>query len=513
MANIIEIPDGSNNWGEAMRQNLGALNSEIITATSKANSAVNIASLRVRSVNGVFPDDTGNVDVSAVAVDQTARDQAAAAQSTANSKYLKPVAGIPTADLANAVQVTLGKADTAYQKPASGIPQTDLNQFSQDALGRANTAFDRSADLADGGRLAATAKEIADADLNGYTANGWYLGGSNAVNGVGFGRFVLAVSSAGAGYVHQRMLGLTGDILSGEWTRFQTGGPGSAWSGWVKVTDIAGAVDSTARTRANAAVRTVNSTAPDANGNVVVTVSGGGYIKPTNGIPKSDLESAVQTSLGKADTALQSAPVTSVNSKTGSVTLAAADVGAAPTTHTHTADQISDASSSGRTLLTTADAGLARAAINAADAGIAVNAGTGLTGGGNLTANRTLALSSATQASLAKADTISDAGWVALVYNTTTYGSTANPAARLKNGEVRLRGQLNKSTAWTAVTGFASVPTNCIPSQDVVGIATTADAGTARIVVRAGTGAIDLTHIGSTTSTALRFDQVSYFID
>lgn len=52
------------------------------------------------------------------------------------------------------------------------------------------------------------------------------------------------------------------------------------------------------------------------------------YTKPSTGIPKSDLASAVQTSLGKADTALQSAPVTSVNNKTGAVTLTASDVGA-----------------------------------------------------------------------------------------------------------------------------------------------------------------------------------------
>lgn len=44
------------------------------------------------------------------------------------------------------------------------------------------------------------------------------------------------------------------------------------------------------------------------------------YTKPSDGIPKSDLASSVQTSLGKADTALQSAPVTSVNGKTGDVT-------------------------------------------------------------------------------------------------------------------------------------------------------------------------------------------------
>ena len=34
----------------------------------------------------------------------------------------------------------------------------------------------------------------------------------------------------------------------------------------------------------------------------------GTYSKPSGGIPKSDLSSAVQTSLGKADTALQSVP-------------------------------------------------------------------------------------------------------------------------------------------------------------------------------------------------------------
>jgi len=43
------------------------------------------------------------------------------------------------------------------------------------------------------------------------------------------------------------------------------------------------------------------------------------------------MTTAVQTSLGKADTALQSAPVASVAGKTGAVTLTASDVGASPT--------------------------------------------------------------------------------------------------------------------------------------------------------------------------------------
>lgn len=51
------------------------------------------------------------------------------------------------------------------------------------------------------------------------------------------------------------------------------------------------------------------------------------YTMPTGGIPKSDLSSSVQSSLEKAETALQTAPVTSVNGKTGAVALGKSDVG------------------------------------------------------------------------------------------------------------------------------------------------------------------------------------------
>lgn len=56
----------------------------------------------------------------------------------------------------------------------------------------------------------------------------------------------------------------------------------------------------------------------------------GAYAEPAGGIPKTDMTSDVQASLGKADTALQAAPVTRVNGKTGDVTLVASDVGASP---------------------------------------------------------------------------------------------------------------------------------------------------------------------------------------
>ena len=52
----------------------------------------------------------------------------------------------------------------------------------------------------------------------------------------------------------------------------------------------------------------------------------GTYSKPGTGIPKTDLASDVQQSLGKADSALQSAPVSSVAGKTGAVQLDAGDI-------------------------------------------------------------------------------------------------------------------------------------------------------------------------------------------
>lgn len=45
-----------------------------------------------------------------------------------NSKYEKPETGIPSSDMASAVQNSLGKADSAYQKPKTGIPGADLSK-------------------------------------------------------------------------------------------------------------------------------------------------------------------------------------------------------------------------------------------------------------------------------------------------------------------------------------------------------------------------------------------------
>lgn len=87
------------------------------------------------------------------------------------------------------------------------------------------------------------------------------------------------------------------------------------------------------------------------------------YTKPSGGIPASDLASAVQTSLGKADTALQSAPVTSVNGQTGAVVLDASDVGAGTYSKPSGGIPASDLASAVQTSLGKADTALQTAPV------------------------------------------------------------------------------------------------------------------------------------------------------
>lgn len=88
---------------------------------------------------------------------------------------------------------------------------------------------------------------------------------------------------------------------------------------WVNQSGGGGAVDSV-----NGKTGTVVLDASDVGALPDTTTASdlGAYVKPTGGIPKEDLASAVQTSLGKADTALQTA-VTSFNGSTGAVTYTA----------------------------------------------------------------------------------------------------------------------------------------------------------------------------------------------
>lgn len=151
--------------------------------------------------------------------------------------------------------------------------------------------------------------------LQGEDYVGWYYaGGSNtcANKPAGVDAFGLEVGRSAGGYYFQ-VLTSANSTSNRRFVRTYS----SSWSEWVKL-----AITDDIPTK-------VSQLANDSNFAITSQVNAK-YTKPSGGIPKSDLASSVQTSLGKADTALQSAPVTSVNGKTGAVNLGAGDVGALP---------------------------------------------------------------------------------------------------------------------------------------------------------------------------------------
>lgn len=88
-------------------------------ATGAISSEVNVNESSLKTVNGNSLLGEGNVSV---------------------GTYTKPSGGIPTSDLASAIQTSLGKADTSYQKPSGGIPTSDMATSVQTSIDKAESA-------------------------------------------------------------------------------------------------------------------------------------------------------------------------------------------------------------------------------------------------------------------------------------------------------------------------------------------------------------------------------------
>lgn len=148
-----------------------------------------------------------------------------------------------------------------YSKPSGGIPKTDLASAVQTSLGKADTALQSHQDIS------------GKANLSGATFTG----------ATQFNNY----------------------LKLNAWSGYGSGTANFWYDGNNKFVEIQTATDlKLAGTKVSKEGHTHSY-----------------YTKPSGGIPKTDLASAVQTSLGKADTALQSAPVTSVNGQTGAVTI------------------------------------------------------------------------------------------------------------------------------------------------------------------------------------------------
>ena len=180
--------------------------------------------------------------------------------------YSKPQNGIPKTDLENAVQTSLGLADSALQSETdptvpSWAKETNKPSYTQDEVGDGTTY-----------------KRVSSTEKDTWNAKGTY---SKPSGGIPKSDLASAVQSSLE--KADSALQSESDPTVPSWAK-QTNKPSYTQ-------DEVG--DGTTYKR-------VSSTEKD------TWNAKGTYSKPSGGIPKSDLASAVQTSLGKADSALQS---------------------------------------------------------------------------------------------------------------------------------------------------------------------------------------------------------------
>jgi hypothetical protein len=241
------------------------------------------------------------------------------------NKYVKPGSGIPYADLVAAVRASLDKADSATQPAA----------LSAGLAAKADLVHVHAESDVTGLTSALAAK----ADVTALVTKADLVGGfvpQSQIPAIAITEFLGAPANQSA------MLALTGQ--RGDWcTRSDTGtnwqliaDDASQLGDWREhtypaspVSSVAGRTGTVVLARGDVGLGAVDNTA-DADkpvSTLQAAAIAAKYTKPGTGIPATDFAAAVQTSLGKADTALQSAPVTSVATKTGAVTLVKADVG------------------------------------------------------------------------------------------------------------------------------------------------------------------------------------------
>ena len=183
-----------------------------------------------------------------------------------STAYQKPSGGIPKTDLASAVQTSLGKADSALQS----VPSTYRTASAQDAI--------------DAGKQDVIDKYLATVSVSGNTLSIKRNDGTTL-------NFTPQGGGGEGGTTDHNALS-NRDLADQH--------PMSAIIGLIAALNAK--MDADTPIPAAVTEQTVSGWG--------FTKNTGTYSKPSGGIPKSDLASAVQTSLGKADTALQSVPST-----------------------------------------------------------------------------------------------------------------------------------------------------------------------------------------------------------
>ena len=366
----------------------------------------------VRSLNGNLPDENGNVNLVATARAggwTTASLSAAVAASLAraDSAYQLPTGGVPSADMTAAVRASLLKADGSVPTGAAAAGQIYYNNAGT-ATGVPFTTAPTAATVAqrdaNGGLRVAATPTLTDHStsksyVDGQIATRIQKGAAAIVYADLDPTMATAINNGASAYA-----GMSGkaDLVGGLIPTNQL--PSLAINDIFTVASQAAMLALNAQ-RGDIAIRS------DTNRTYILSADAPGTLANWVVLPDANSVTSVNGQQGVIVLAagdVGAVPTTrQVNGKalSADVTIAAADVGAAPTSHTHTMAQISDASAVGRSVFGAADQATARNALAAAAWGISISAGTGLTGGGDLTTNRTIGLSTATQTSLGKADT------------------------------------------------------------------------------------------------------------
>lgn len=186
-------------------------------------------------------------------------------QAKINAKYTKPTGGIPKTDLSSAVQTSLGKADSALQSHQK-ITTGSVN----------GTIAANGTDVAVKGLKALAYKDsLTKADVG--------LGNVDNTSDE-----AKPISTATQAALDKKQASLTATQLNAVNSGI-TSGKVSTYDGYQAKIDAK-------------------------------------YTKPTGGIPKTDLASSVQTSLGKADTALQTHQTITTGSANGTIAVGGTDV-------------------------------------------------------------------------------------------------------------------------------------------------------------------------------------------
>ena len=363
----------------------------------------------------------------------TAATSAAALSALGAGTYSKPSGGIPSSDFTSAVQTILTKADTAVQtiaanliSDASTIGKTILT--ATDALsvrnaigaGTSNLALGTTSGTALAGNYSPSSTSINDATSVGkalLTASTADI--ARSVIGAGTSNLALGTTSttALAGNYAPTSNSLTDATVIGK--ALLTAADATTARAVIGAGSGTGSSSITSATILDATTvgRAVLTAADAASARTAIGIGDGNYVKPSGGIPSSDLTTAVQTSLGLANSALQTVASTT----------------------------ISDASTVGKALLTTA---------NAAAALSTLGAGTYTKPGGGIPATD---LTTAVQTSLGKADSALQSVSSTAITDATTVGKsllTASSAA-------------NALTALGLSSGTYSKPSGGIPATDL----------------------------------------------